>query len=234
MSISLSIDEIAGGVVVIAPHPDDETLGCGGLIGALVDKGVEVHTVFVTDGSSSHRNSATWPASRIAELREDEATRALERLGAGRQPRTFLRLKDAAMPQKGEPAYEEAVNRVASILYQSEATLLLVPWRRDPHCDHRDSWSMAIDAIGRSGLEPTVLEYAIWLEELGATADFPLAGEVEVVTFEAAGMVDRKHAALNAHASQLGQVILDDPDGFSLTDDTISRLIRPYEVFWRA
>jgi LmbE family N-acetylglucosaminyl deacetylase len=53
-------------ILVVAPHPDDETLGCGGLISLLAQNGSAFYIVFVTDGSASHRNSRAWPSARLA------------------------------------------------------------------------------------------------------------------------------------------------------------------------
>ena len=64
-------------ILVVAPHPDDETLGCGGLISLLAQNGSAFYIVFVTDGSASHRNSRAWPSARLAAQREQEARNAL-------------------------------------------------------------------------------------------------------------------------------------------------------------
>lgn len=234
MTTDLNLHAIRGPVLVIAPHPDDETLGCGGLIAALVSKNIAVHTIFVTDGSSSHRQSPSWPPARLAQQRQAEAAAALEALGAGSQHRTFLGLKDAAMPARGHPDYEAAMGIIVGILGDLRPSLVLAPWRRDSHRDHRDAWSMVRDALERSGQQPELLEYTIWLEELGAPEDFPVAGEVETIRFEDPNMVENKRRAIAAHQSQLGSLIVDDPTGFFLTTTTLDRLIKPTETYWRA
>lgn len=234
MTAQLDVQSINGPVVVIAPHPDDETLGCGGLIASLVRNGTRVHTIFVTDGSSSHRHSKLWPPHRLALQRQQEAADALSALGAGDQPRSFLSLKDANMPARGEPGYEAALNAIMAILAELRPELVLAPWRRDPHCDHRDAWTLVTDALQRSGQASDLLEYTIWLDELGAPGDFPHPGEVEIVEFSMPDLVALKRRAIMAHSSQLGGLILDDPDGFFLTASTLDRLIKPNEIYWRA
>src|ERR1700722_6221520 len=97
------------------------------------------YIVFVTDGSASHRNSSAWPAARLATQREREANDALACLGIENAPRLFLRLPDANMPAPGDPAWEGAVAAVRDILQRFAPDLVLLPWRRDPHCDHRAS-----------------------------------------------------------------------------------------------
>ncbi|WP_262895303.1 PIG-L family deacetylase [Hymenobacter lapidiphilus] len=51
-----------GPTVVIAPHPDDESLGCGGLLALLARANVPVWCVLMSDGTMSHPNSAKFPA----------------------------------------------------------------------------------------------------------------------------------------------------------------------------
>ena len=220
-----------GAVMVIAPHPDDETLGCGGLIAQCVREGRAVHTVFVTDGSASHPGSKTWDRPRLAAEREVEAEEALRRLGAGGEPRSFLRLADAAMPVAGSAEHAAAVAAIAAVLDELRPGLVVLPWRRDPHCDHRDSWALAMAAVAACGRPVAVLEYAIWLDELGAPGDQPLPGEVERVSLAVSG--EHKREALRAHRSQMGALVLDDPGGFVLEPETIERLTGPEEVYWR-
>ena len=222
-----------GPVLVVAPHPDDETLGCGGLIAAASRQGQRMHVVFVTDGGASHPRSREWTRQRLAARRESEATQALRRLGAGNQPRTFLRLKDAAMPARGSPTHARAVGSLAAILRDLRPRLAILPWRRDPHCDHRASWQLAMEAIAATGLSPDILEYAIWLDEFGLAQDRPREGEMEEVRFDISTDLEAKRRALDAHHSQLGRLITDDPSGFVLNDRTIARLTGAEEMFWR-
>jgi LmbE family N-acetylglucosaminyl deacetylase len=220
-------------MLVVAPHPDDESLGCGGLIAALTDLGAGVSTVFVTDGGASHRNSRLWPRARLAAEREREAATALDRLGAAPQPRRFLRLPDAAMPKRGEPAHEAARAALAGIAREFEPDLALLPWRRDPHRDHRDAWALAHGAFAAAGASPDVLEYAIWLDELGAAEDHPRSEEAARVRFDVSAVLARKRAAVEAHRSQTTGLVADDPDGFRLSAETIRRLVGPVEAYWR-
>ena len=53
------------GLVVVAPHPDDESLGCGGLIAEARRLGRAVRLVVVTDGCGSHTHSALYPPERL-------------------------------------------------------------------------------------------------------------------------------------------------------------------------
>lgn len=224
---------VAERILVVAPHPDDESLGCGGLMAAMADLRRRVHTVFVTDGGASHRNSPTWPRRRLAARREEEAAEALARLGLKDHPRTFLRLPDANMPNPASPEGGTALAAMRAVVADFLPDLALLPWRRDPHCDHRDAWRLATQALDREGLRPQRLEYAIWLDELGAEEDRPRPGEAERIVFDISAVLPRKRSAVAAHASQTTDLIPDDPEAFRLTEATIRRLAQREEAYWK-
>jgi LmbE family N-acetylglucosaminyl deacetylase len=221
-------------VLVVAPHPDDESLGCGGLIATLAWKATAFRFVFVTDGGASHRHSRSWPRPRLAARRKAEATEALRRLGVGAETPLFLGLADAAMPSAQSADWQSAADRVVALVRTFEPDLALLPWRRDPHCDHRASWALARSAIGCAGCHPLMLEYAIWLEERGGSDDYPRRHEAEAIRFDVSHVLSLKRAAIAAHETQTTALIDDDPDGFFLPPATIARLAQPTENFWWA
>ena len=67
--------------IVVAPHPDDESLACGGLIADACRQGLRGKVVIVSDGAGSHPNSKAYPPDRLRALREEEARRAGAELG---------------------------------------------------------------------------------------------------------------------------------------------------------
>lgn len=230
---ALRATAIKSPILVIAPHPDDETLGCGGLIAMVSSEGQPLHVVFVTDGGASHPNSREWSRQRLSGRRETEAAEALGRLGAGHQPRTFLRLRDADMPQPESSAYAEAMGDLVTIIRDLQPRLVVLPWRRDPHCDHQASWQLAMDAIAAANLSSETWEYAIWLDAFGRPEDRPRPGEMKEVRLEIASALAAKRHAIEAHRSQLGKLVVDDPSGFVLDRGTIARLSGSEEVYWR-
>ena len=214
----------ANRILVVAPHPDDELLGCGGLIAKLAAAGRLFHTLFVTDGGASHSASFKWPRHRLAAQREWEAADALHFLGIGGHARTFLRLRDGDMPSAKSTEWRAAVAATAEVVRAFRPDLALLPWRRDPHCDHRASWPLAQAAIRPTKAVPLCLEYAIWLEELGAARDYPRPGEAEQVAIDVSSELICKRAAIAAHRTQTTSLIDDDPNGFRLMPETIDRL----------
>ncbi len=214
------------GAVILAPHPDDESLGCGGLIAAARARGRPVSVVFVTDGTGSHPNSRAFPPERLRATREAEATMALRFLGVAARDITFLRLPDTAAPSDGI-LFDLTVARIANVARRNGHGGIFAPWRHDPHGDHLAAHLMAAEVARRLHLRHW--SYPVWgwtlsdrrlLDELSRGARLDI-GEV----------LPAKRLAIASHASQLGGVITDDPDGFQLPADLLGIFEAPYEVF---
>lgn len=218
--------------LVVAPHPDDESLGCGGLMARLAEAGAEIAVLFTTDGGASH-NSPDWPRDRLAGVRASEADAALAALKAGGSERLRLGLADADMPVRGSREHAAALDHCRNWIARAKPDLVLLPWRRDPHRDHRDSHALVTEALDEAGSPARRLEYTIWLDELGAPEDHPRPGEMRRRDLFIGDVLHAKRAAVEAHLTQTTDLI-DDPHGFRLSADTIDRLVTPCETYWEA
>lgn len=204
-----------GPTLVVAPHPDDESIGCGGLIALLRERRVPVSVVLLTDGTGSHPGSRRFPpASRYA-LRLREMRRALLLLGVD-APLVEVGLPDGALPGHGTAGFADAVEVVHGCLEALAPATLLAPWRRDPHPDHRAA-SQIVRAANTLRQRPSrLIEYGVWLAERGADGDLPRPDEARAWRVNIGAVLAKKQAAVAAHASQWGGVIDDDPGGFVL------------------
>ena len=222
-----------GRTLVVAPHADDESLGCGGAIALLVDLGLAVSVAFVSDGTKSHPNSRSHPPAALRALRESEARAALRAIGldVGGGNVAFLGLPDTAVPGPGDEGFEAAVALAAGFCRASEPETLLLPWRRDPHCDHRASRLIFLAAAALMGRPPRVFEYPVWAYVSADPADLPAWGEVVARRLDVSGVLDRKRAAIRAHRSQTTALIDDDPAGFCLSPAMLAHFDRPWEVY---
>lgn len=220
-----------GSTLIVAPHPDDESLGCGGLISLLTAGGNQVRVLFVTDGSQSHPGSKKYPAPALASLREGEALEALSHLHMPPINAHFLRLPDAALPIPGNRGFESAVHNIQEQLIRFRPQTVVLPWRRDPHPDHRASWQLLQTAVNRAGLTPVLLEYPLWLWERGVDSDLPVPGEVVFHKVDISACLAVKQQAIAAHRSQISNLIDDDPRGFQLSASMLAHFDVPYEIY---
>lgn len=215
-----------GPCLVLAPHPDDETFGCGGLI-ALQSARRRFDVIVLTDGTGSHSGSVRFPAPRLAALREAEVEEAVKRLGLGRERLHFMRLEDRRAPQQG-PELESAANRVRELLDATGAATLLTTWRCDPHADHQAASLIAHEAVRETTVR--MLEFPVWGWTLSphAWVDIPPLCGARV---DISGALPAKRAAIAAYASQTTDLIRDDPNGARLPEEFISLFTGPYETF---
>ena len=222
-----------GSTVVLSPHPDDESLGCGGTIALLHHMGVPVQVIMVSDGSKSHPNSQKYPSEKLRDLRESETRAALYQLGMNPEQVTFLRLPDGNVPDNPETiTFQDAVGRLVAELNRHQPQTILVPWRRDPHRDHRATWHLLKGAMSGLKTQPRVLEYPIWLWELGSPDDTPRPNEVRAGQVDITAVREQKHRAIAAHVSQVTQLIDDDPEAFWLRPDLLVYFEGNTELFF--
>jgi LmbE family N-acetylglucosaminyl deacetylase len=226
---SLEPLEALGRVAIFAPHPDDESLGCGGLIARLAALGNPPLVLVVSDGTGSHPNSRSFPAERLRALREEETRAAVAALGLPFPPH-FLRLRDTAVPHPHNPDFAEAVERVASALPPEGVDTIAVSFRDDPHCDHQAAFALATAVIASTDRPVRLLEYVIWNDE-AAKATPP---GFRPRRLDIAGVLNAKLRAIACHRSQTSDLISDDPDGFRLEPAMLRRFERPWETYLEA
>ncbi len=220
-----------GRIVVLAPHPDDESLGCGGLLALSHIAGLRPHVIVMTDGARSHPNSRSHPAPLLADLRESEARDAIETLGLTRDQLTFGRWPDCGIPRPYEAGFDAACERLRELLVGLAPDTLLVPWRGDPHRDHEAAWLLARAVAPTLPLAPRWIEYPVWAWAHPSSEHAPRGRQTDAWRLDISAVLDRKRAAIAAHRSQTTDLIADDPDGFRLSDDFLARFDVEFEVY---
>ena len=148
--------------VVIAPHQDDETLACGGIIARKRNEGLPVHVIFITDGSASHPDHPRFDAPAIAGLRVREAIKALAYLGVEHSAVHFLKEPDGTLKTISADNRESLVARLANLLGTITPGELFLPCNPDGSSEHDATFGFVTDAIIRAGLRPTVWQYPVW------------------------------------------------------------------------
>jgi LmbE family N-acetylglucosaminyl deacetylase len=139
-------------VLVLAPHQDDETLGCGGMIRIRRDEGADVHVAFLTDGMTS------GAGEKLVGVRRNEAESAMALLGVDGPQVTFLGFPDGAL----RPQAASAMHDVLGLLRAYEPNEVFVTARTEPHADHAAAAEITLGAIERWDRPVVVNEYPIW------------------------------------------------------------------------
>ncbi|SEK45095.1 N-acetylglucosaminyl deacetylase, LmbE family [Sphingomonas palmae] len=199
------------GWLILAPHPDDEALGAGGLIAGLSSAGARLRVAFLTDGAASHVGAPGWSARRVAALRAGEARAALRVLGASAPP-VWCGWRDAAPFAVEDPRFARTVDRLVAMCRRHGLTRIATTWSADPHCDHQAAAAVARAVARRLGIVP--LFYCVWGWTRGDIAEQLATVRPIVILSQGRRGVERR--ALACHRSQLGGRITGARDRFVL------------------
>jgi len=148
--------DLARSAIVFSPHPDDETLGCGGTIIRKKRAGADIKVVYMTDGRHSH--SRFIADNKLKVMRESEAIAACHELGLESANITFLDYEDGKLRKN----MDSASDRVERILKEYEPDDIFIPYYKEAPADHSVTNRIVINAIRKSGQKVIIYEYPIW------------------------------------------------------------------------
>ena len=232
--------------IVIVPHPDDEVLGCGGLIMRKRAAGCRVDVIMASDGAATVacRSMPSKTRHDIMALREEETLAACAKLGVESERVHFLRFPDGALSDH-EAALKERIAELATELSPRE---IFVCALADGHRDHV-ALARATRAMfeARSFESVDLWEYPVWYWNfrswkpegtsnkrgfvLGVKRMFAAARRARPYGIALDGLRTKKREALECHRSQLG--LLDDaPNSEGLPESFLSFFFRKHELFF--
>ncbi|MEO7260174.1 MAG: bifunctional PIG-L family deacetylase/class I SAM-dependent methyltransferase [Jatrophihabitantaceae bacterium] len=148
-------------LVVLAAHPDDETLGVGGLLHAAARAGLDVGVVVASDGRASHPGSPSHSPDQLAARRRRELADAVGRLA----PRAWIVELGLPDGELGTHVGDIATN-LARILGADTDCWLLSTWRSDGHPDHT-ACGLAAQQVAAVRSRTRWWEYPVWLWHAG-------------------------------------------------------------------
>ena len=213
--------------VIVAPHPDDEVLACGGLLQMLAAQGTHIVLVAVTDGAGSHLGSTVMTPEQLARVRPLETEAALRTLGlddADAAPHVLrARLPDGAV--------SASIDQLQTLLQHllRAGDVVFTTWRQDGHPDHEACGLAA--AMAANACNATLIEMPVWTWHWAAPGDARLPWRRARRLDLGDAALQRKRAAVGCFASQLH----DDPStGLPaiLPAHVLARLLHPYEIYF--
>lgn len=207
--------------IIISPHQDDETLGCGGLIALKRQQRSQVAIVFLTDGGASQPLDSN--CQNLVDLRRQEAIAALNILGVSTSDIYFLDYPDGKLQGISESEQQKLVTQLSALLEQYQAQEVYVPHYKDGHGDHEAAFRVTAAALSKISRTIELFQYPIWLfwnrPLLLKLKQQDLAGayRLNISTVKA-----KKHEAIQVYQSQLPVL----PFGF------LNLFLRSTEVFF--
>ncbi len=176
-------------VMVFAPHPDDDILGCGGSLALHTQQGAQVTIVYMTSGDAEKLSGVT--GKELAIIREEEAKKGAARIGV--KELIFLRHPDGKLARS-----EELTREIEALMVQYKPDVIYVPHKNDAHKDHMATFwivEKALRNLTRHYPEvrlPLTLCYEVWTPLQSVTHNVDISSVIEV-----------KLGALSEHKSQL-------------------------------
>ncbi len=214
--------------VVFAPHPDDETLACGGTIIKKQRQGDEVYVVVMTDGRHSHSHSfGIWEnptPEEVALIRRDEARTVTHMLGVRPDRLFFLEFEDTTLQNHVAAAAE----RVFHLLRSIEPQEVYYPDGSDSHKDHHATHLAVEQALLRLDAPPARFRYVIWSEESSPKGR---PSSAEMIVSDVSDVLADKKAALNQYKSQV-TLLYKTQSIPVLRPEFLEKFVGPQEVFW--
>ena len=210
-------------VCIFAPHPDDEILGCGGLLQHLAVNGNPIVIIYVTNGTQSHPDSQIYPPDKLDSIRPQESVKALEVLGIADKVSTIaLELTDGAVFANQASFYK----KLAHFIQPDD--ILVTPFVHDGHPDHEATGQVIVDFAKAHHL--ACYQVLIWAWHWAKPADDRIpwhqAYRVDLTSEQA----QRKYQAIHCFTSQ---TTADKSTGNPpiLSTQTIDRISQPWEVY---
>lgn len=242
-NISQPLELTKNPMVVFAPHQDDESLGCGGLMAQKQAIGAEVQVIFMTDGAFDPDPSRR---GTIAATRKQEALQALDALGIAAHQVTFLNYPDGDLQSLSDSQQTQLLSQLVEQLNAFPQADIFVPHHQDRHPDHEATYHFVRQALAQAqqhmqslgiSVSAQLWQYPVWVfwkkswvsllaPRLLTRRGSSKQGSSKQGWFYSpipAPFLDRKQRAIGCHASQITAL----PPGF------LNRFQLPYELFWK-
>ncbi len=232
-----------GSALIVAPHPDDESIGCGGLIAAKRAARESVSIVVVTDGDRSHTSDVIDPV-QLASIRRAELLEATAMLGVSADDVYFLGFADRSVAGRSDDLAVALHDLIEAI----GPTQIVIPSDLDANADHRAVCAAALSAAAAATSTPEVLSYLVWfwtpeawvdqgassLRKIGQlitrTRSFLLASDR--VAFDPGAHAATKDAAIRCHRSQL-ENLTGEPGWAVIQPEVLELLVGRRELYVR-
>ena len=147
---------IIDNTVIIAPHPDDEVIGCAGLIQALVERGTPPHVIILTGGEGSHRGCCNTPQETIIAERHQLTITAAKTLGL---PQSNIHCLE--YPDSGIDFAHPETEKLKELLEELSPKSIFLPHNSEGWNDHTRVLGIVKELTKSSTVN--IYEYSVWM-----------------------------------------------------------------------
>lgn len=121
-------------VLIVSPHPDDETLGAGGTLFVLKERGYDLHWLNMTNVNVNYNWSETFVSNR-----KEEILKISDHYG-------FVECHDLGLRPAGLDQYpvSDLIKKMSIVIAKVQPEILIIPWKNDPHTDHKITYHCAV------------------------------------------------------------------------------------------
>lgn len=228
LAVELRPEGLSGPMLVVAPHADDETLGCASAMLRARRSGRRVCVVIVSDGSQSIHSAIISP-QQLAALRVQEAVAAVGVLELSSEDVSFLGFPDSRL---ADSTAEIAAAILDNILSLAPAEIY-VPYGIDGHQDHR-AVAAAVDLLVAAGkIACPIYEYPVWFWPWQALRHVAMPARLmRLRKVSTAGCLSKKRQAMLSYRSQC-ENITGEADAWFLDDKMLANFFKANELFFR-
>ena len=215
-----------GPILIASPHPDDETLGCGGLIARCTTQGCSITVLSITNGEASHPGDHAWQ-EKLGEIRKNEQYRALKALGVAEPEVVPLGLPDGGLERISREQYERIEARILEVMQARKIRTVFVPAVDDCHSDHRIT-ARLLAAVALKHPVEYFFSYQIWPPEMRPPW---VSATEEDYRHDISDLIDLKREAVYQYRSQRDVIDPSHSEGFKMPEALLKAKLTNQEAF---
>lgn len=151
---------MTGSVLIFAPHADDETLGCGGLIAARTTRALPVHVSFITDSGGTSANESDRRALSLT--RQAEALAAIQALQLNNKSVSFLNAPDGRLPLLSPAEIQVLTERIHGVVRACSPLAIYLPFSGSHSTEHEAAHHLIRSALQSMDWHGQLWEYPVW------------------------------------------------------------------------
>jgi len=193
--------QAAGMVLVVSPHADDETLGCGGLLATRAEGGWPTHVVFLTDSAGTSPDAKV--RQKQAEVRREEAWEALRVLGLKKEDASCLEAPDGWLDRLEKETDRRVREGLAALVQRLAPEAVYLPFLGSHSTEHEAAHRLSRQVLAECGWKGKLWEYPVWAWWNPPRFVHRSRGKPAPTCLTLGAKLETKRNALQAHRSQL-------------------------------